>query len=54
MSVHDMLMVELLSFVGALRDLELLKVIRVSQMPISDLQSVLEIDLFPIHLKLVQ
>ena len=58
-SVHDMLMVEQLKCVGALRDLERLKVIRVSQMLKNGFQSfktqnILEIDLFLIHLKSAQ
>ena len=54
-NVHDMLMVELLNFVGALRDLEHPTAIRInSQMLRIGQQVMVEIDLFLIHLKLVQ
>ena len=54
-SVHDMLMVEPLNFVEELRGLEHQRVLRGAfQMLMIDLQIVKVIDLFLIHLKLVQ
>ena len=54
-SVHGMQMVELLNFVEVLRDLEHHTAIRInSQMLRIGQQAMVEIDLFLIHLKLVQ
>ena len=54
-NVHDMLMVELLNFVEALRDHEHHTAIRInSQMLRIGQQVMVGIDLFLIHLKLVQ
>ena len=54
-NVHDMLMAEPLNFVEVLRDLEHHTAIRInSQMLRIGQQVMVEIDLFLIHLKLVQ